>query len=174
MSTLITGDQIRALMFGLRAQKGPATLVQNAAVNLFTITGGKFAITGIIGEVTTAIANTASLTAKVQYTPSGGVAADLCGATVITADVVGTLYGVTSGIATDLLSIQSASETNDVTPHAAAEVPNVTFVHMLWRPIVVRAGTLSVLCSNHDPGTGAVKWTLTGIPIDDGAVLAAV
>lgn len=172
MSTLISGDQIRSLMFGLRAQKGPTTLVQNTGTALFTVTGGKIAVTGVIGEVTTAVANTASLAARLQYTPSGGAAADLCGATVITADAVGTLYSLTSGVATDLLSIQNVSVIGGV-PVGASDVPSVTYVQMLWRPIVVRAGSLSVLVSNHDPGTGAIKWTMLYIPIDDGAVVAA-
>lgn len=172
MSTLISGDQLRALMMGIRAQRGATAFVQNAAVNLFTITGGKAAITGIIGEVTTALANTASMTAKLQYTPSGGSAADLTGATGITADAIGTLYSMTSGVATDLLNVQSVSSIGG-TPVAASEVPNVTFAHLLWRPIVVRAGTLSVLLSNHDPGTGAAKWTLLYVPIDDGITVAA-
>jgi len=172
VSTLIQGDQIRALMLGIRATRGPTTLVQNTGTSLFTVAAGKVALTGVIGEVTTAVANTASLTAKLQFTPSGGSAADLCAATGITADVAGTLYSLTSGVVTDLLSIQSVSVLG-VTPVLAAEVPSVTFAHLLWRPIVVRAGALSILVSNHDPGTGAVKWLLTYIPLDDGASVAA-
>jgi hypothetical protein len=159
-------------MFGLRVQRGPTTLVQNTGTDLFTVTGGKVVITGIIGEVTTLIANTASLAIRLQHTPSGGSAADLSGATVVTADAVGTLYSLTSGVATDLLSVQSVSAIGG-TPVAASEIPNVTFTHLLWRSIVVRAGTVRVLVSNHDPGSGAVKWTMLYAPLDDGAVAAA-
>lgn len=171
MSTLISGDQIRALMFGIRVKK-TAALVQNTAVSLFTVTSGKVAITAIIGEVTDDIPNTASLTMKLQYTPSGGSAADLCAATGITADAVGTLYSVTSGVAADLLSVQSVSSIGG-TPVAASEVPNVTFAQVLWRPIIVRAGSLKALSSNHDPGTNAIEWTLTYMPLDDGVIVAA-
>lgn len=172
MSTLIQGDQIRSLLLGVRVAKSATTLVQNTGTNLFTVSGGMVAITSVIGRVTTAVANTASLTAKLQYTPSGGAAADLCAATGITNDAVGSFYSLTSGVATDLLSVQSVSAIGG-TPVAASEVPNVTFAHILWRPIVVPAGALSVLVSNHSPGTGAVKWDLTYIPYDNGSAVAA-
>lgn len=171
MSVLIQGDQLRALLLGVRVSRSAETLVQNTTTDLFDVTGGLVAITGVVGEVSTAVANTASLTAKLAYTPTGGSAADLCAATGITNDAVGTLYSLTSGVATDLLSVQSVSAIGG-TPVAASEVPNVTFAHLLWRPIIVRAGTLAVTVSNHDPGTGAVQWDLTYIPWDDGASVA--
>lgn len=172
MSVLIQGDQIRSLLLGVRVSKATSTLTQNAATSLFTVSTGMVAITSVIGRVTVAIPNTASLAIKLQYTPSGGAAADLCGSTVITQDAVGTHYSLTSGVATDLLSVQSVSSIGG-TPVAASEVPNVTFAHTLWRPIVVPAGALKVLTSNHDPGTGSIKWDLTYIPYDNGASVAA-
>lgn len=170
MTVMIKGSELRAIALGVRVEK-TATLVQNSGVNLFTVSGGLVAVTALVGTVTTAIANTASLTIKLQHTPTSGSAGDLCGATEITNDSVGTIYSLTSAVATDLLSIQSV--TDITTPTAAAETPTVTYAHLLWRPIVLPAGTLSVLTSNHDPGPGAIRWRLTYVPLDDGAAVEA-
>jgi hypothetical protein len=122
--------------------------------------------------VTTAVANTGSLTTKLQHTPSGGSAGDLCGATGITNDPVGTLYSLTSAVSTDLLSIQDVSVIQS-TAAAAANVPTPTFVHMLWRPVVLPSGAVTALTSNHDPGTGACRWIMTYVPLDVGAKVVA-
>lgn len=169
MSTLIQGDQIRALLLGVRVSNATVSAPQNTSTSIFSVTGGKVAITSVVGEVTTVIGST-TVNYNLTYTPSGGSAADLCGATACTSDAVGTLYSLTSGVATDLLSIQSVSAIGG-TPVAASEAPNVTYAHLLWRPIVVRAGALKWKTSAST--TGAVSWTLTYIPIDDGARVAA-
>jgi len=175
VSVLIQGDQLRALLLGVRVARGATGLTQNAATNLFSVTGGKVVLTSLIGVVSTAIPDTASLAIKLQHTPSGGSAGDLCGATVIQNDSVGTIYSLVSGVATDLLSIQSVSTLKeaDGTQVAASEVPTVTFAQLLRNPIVVPAGTISALCSNHSPGSGAIVWSLTYIPYDAGAAVKA-
>jgi len=57
------------------------------------------------------------------------------------------------------------------TPVAGSEVPNVTYVQNLWRPIVVRAGALNLKASGSD--TGEIKWVMTYLPIDAGASVVA-
>jgi hypothetical protein len=151
-------------------QIAPTTNVLNP---LFTIAGGLIALTSLTAEVNVAIPNTASLTIKLQATPSGGAAADLCGATTITNDALGSLYSLTSGVLTDLLSVQSVSSIGG-TPVAASEVPTVTYTHLLWRPIVLRAGSIGVLVSNHTITPGAMKWHLTYVPIEPLAAVTAV
>lgn len=168
MSVLIQGDQIRSLLMGVAVTKS-LTAPQNTSTALFNVTGGKVAVTSVVGEVTTVIGAT-TVNYNLTYTPSGGAAADLCAATVCTSDAVGTLYSLVSGVATDLLSIQSVSAIGG-TPVAASEAPNVTYAHMLWRPMVVRAGALNWKTSAST--TGVVAWTLTYIPIDNGASVAA-
>jgi len=169
MSVLIQGDQVGALLFGVRVSRASATLPQTASSALFNVTGGKVAITSLIGEVTVALGATAT-SLNLTYTPTSGAAADLCPATVYTSDAVGTLYGMTSGVATDLLCVQSVSSIGG-TPVAASEVPNVTYVQNLWRPIIVRAGALNLKASGSD--TGEIKWVMTYVPIDSGASVAA-
>lgn len=164
--------QISRLVLGQRVEK-TAAFTQNAGTDLFKVEGGLVAVTAIVGVVTTAVANTASLTAKLQHTPTAGSASDLCGATGITNDGVGTIYSLVSGLATDLLSIQSISEFNDSTPHPAAETPGVTFAQLLRQPIALPPGTTRVLTSNHDPGSGTCRWIMTYVPLDLGASVAA-
>lgn len=169
MSVLIQGDQMRALLMGVRVSRATATIPQSTSETIFTVSGGRVAITSVVGEVTTVIGST-SVNFNLTYTPSGGSAADLVAATSCTSDAVGTLYSLTSGVATDLLSIQSVSAIGG-TPVAASEVPNVTYAHLLWRPIIVRAGDMKFKTSAST--TGAVKWDITYIPFDNGASVAA-
>lgn len=169
MANFVGNDQIRQLRFGRKVARATATIPQTTSAAIFTVTGGRIAITSVVGEVTTVIGGTA-VNFNLTYTPSGGSAADLCAATVCTSDAVGTLYTLTSGVATDLLSVQGVSAIGG-TPVAAAEAPNVTFAHLLWRPILVRAGALNFKTSAST--TGAVKWDITYIPFDDGASVVA-
>lgn len=150
--------------FGAFVHKSAHTLTQNDATDIYTVSGGLVAVTSLTGVVTTAIPGTASLTIKLQHTPSGGSAGDLTAATGITSDAVGTLYGWTFGIAAELLSQQSG---------AGTEAPSPTFVKTLDVPVILPAGALSVLCSDHDPGSGAIRWVLTYLPVEDGAVVTA-
>jgi len=172
MSVFIQGDQLRGITLGNRVAK-TGTLVINAGTNLFTVAGGLVVVTSLVGVVSTIVANTASLTMKLQHTPTSGSAGDLSGATVITNDAVGTIYSLTSGVATDLLSVQSVSSIGG-TPVAASEAPSVTYAPLLFRPIVLPSGVLRMLSSNHDPGTGAVAWRLTYVPLDTGASVVAI
>lgn len=174
MSVHIQGNQVRSIALGIKVSKS-AGLTQNAGTNLFTVSGGLVAVTALVGRVTTAVAGTASLTMKLQHTPSGGSAGDLCAATGITSDAAGTLYSLVSGVATDLLSVQSVSTLaeSDGSQVPASEVPTVTFAQLLRQPIVLPAGTVSALCSNHSPGSAAIAWSLVYVPFDDGASVAA-
>lgn len=169
MSVLIQGDQVATVNLGIRVSRASATLPQTASSAIFNVSGGKVMITSLIGEVTVALGATAT-SLNLTYTPTSGAAADLCAATVCTSDAVGTLYGITSGVATDLMCVQSVSSIGG-TPVAASEVPNVTYVQNMWRPIVVRAGALNLKASGSD--TGEIKWVLTYLPVDAGAAVAA-
>ncbi|GIH23009.1 hypothetical protein Aph01nite_13190 [Acrocarpospora phusangensis] len=163
MSALIKNNEMRSVLLGRRAAK-TAGFTQNAGTDLFAVTGGRVILTSLVGQVSTVIPNTASLTIKLQHTPSGGSAGDLSAATVITADAVGTFYSLTTGIAADLLSEQSP---------AGSEAPTVTFAPLLHVPLILPVGVLRVLCSDHAPGAGAVQWTATWFGYDGASKLAA-
>lgn len=154
------GSAFTKNVLGVVVRRPATTLVQNVSTTLFTVSSGLVAVTSLFGIVTTAVANTASLTAKLVTTPSGGSVADLTAATGITDDAVGTLYGWSYPDGDELLSQLTESGT---------EVPSVNFVPLLNPAAIVRPGTIGVTVSNHDPGTGAVKWYCTYVPIDVGA-----
>jgi len=163
MSTIIQGSDLRAIALGTRVEKGPVTNPQTASTALFTVTGGKVAITSLVGIVTTVQGATAN-SFNITYTPSGGSAADLAAATVCTSDAVGTYYTIT-GVAADLVSAQKVGGT---------EVPQVTYAPtptFLTGPLVVGAGALNLKASGNN--TGATTWVLTYVPIDNGAAIVA-
>lgn len=151
MTVLIQGDQIRAIALGVRVERAAAALPQTAAAAIFNVTGGRVAITGIVGEVTTAIQNQLNNT-KLVANPTTGPSVDLCSVLDIANDAVGTLYGI-SGVFADAMH----------GPGAATFLP--------LQSVVVDIGTIDLDCSASN--TGEVAWVLTYVPIDAGASVAA-
>lgn len=152
MSEFLAGKAVRKLLKGIKVERATALLPQTAAAPIFNIRGGRVAITQIIGEVTTVIQTQANLTNLVGN-PTVGTSVDLCTTLSITAFEVGCLLGIT-GLNTDaLIGID------------AGVLPGQT------RDVILAAGTLDLDCAASN--TGAVKWTVFYIPIDDGAWLEA-
>lgn len=151
MTVLIQGSQLRALLAGVRVERAAATLPQTTAEAIFNVTGGRVAITGIIGEVTTAIQNQANNT-KLTANPTTGPSVDICAVLDIANDAVGTLYGI-SGVFGDAMHGPGAA----------------TF--MTVQAVVVDIGTIDLDCAASN--TGEVAWILTYVPLDDGAAVAA-
>ena len=152
MSEFIAGKQLRKLRFGIKVERPTATLPQTTAHALFTVVGGRVAITQIVGEVTTIIETQANNT-KLTAAPDTGTAVDLCTVLSITADEVGCLYGIT-GLNTDAM----------IGINAGALPAQV-------RDVIVNAGTIDLDCAASN--TGSVKWTVFYVPIDDGAYVEA-
>lgn len=160
MSTIITGNQLRSLALGTRVEKAAFTLPASTSTAMFTVSGGRVVITSFIGEVTTVV-QAQACNLNVTIDPTGaGAAADLVAATEINADAVGTFYTV-NGVQADLLGSQSDGGTQ-VPTHALARV---------GRGFMVPAG--SILLKTSATNTGATKWVLTYIPLDDGASVVA-
>lgn len=134
-------------------QRATASLPQTTAASLFTVANGRVLITSIVGEVTTIIETQANAT-KLIATPTIGTAVDMCVALDITADEVGCLYGIT-GTPGDALVGTDAGLT----------------ISMGNKGIVVNAGTIDLDCAASN--TGAIKWTVHYVPIDEGATLVA-
>jgi hypothetical protein len=151
MSTIIQGDQLRTLMFGTTVSKAYTPLAVETKT-LFTITGGKVLITSIVGEVTTAI--TVAGTSKLQANPTTGATGDLCAATDL---------GTTDTPAGDLISFQGLKGDSIVFGVGAAPT--------LKQPIVVNIGTIEQV--NATGADGGITWTLTYVPLDNGASVAA-
>lgn len=133
-----------------RTERATADLPQTDAEALFTITGGRIVVTQIIGEVTTVIETQANET-KLVHNPATGTDVDLCAVLDITADEVGTLYGITGTFANAMVGAGQALPTQAVN-------------------VVLKPGTIDLDCGASN--TGKVKWTLFWAPLDGGAYVA--
>lgn len=158
MSTLIQGSQIRALLLGVRVHRATEALPADASAEaLFTITGGRVILTSLVGRVTTALQAQANAV-KLSYNPTAaGTTFDLCTAVETNGDAVGQTYYIAGDVATPggLLVGGAVGQANPV----------------FAKPLLLDAGTIDVDCA--DGGTGSVEWTITYIPYDDGASVAA-
>lgn len=152
MTVLIDPRERLANNYGIQVSRATAALPQTAAGALFNITGGRIILTSIIGEVTTVIQTQANNT-KLQSNPTTGTTGDLCAVLDITADEVGCLYGIT-GVPGDALIGAGAAQ---------APVP--------LRRLVIPVGAIELNCAASN--TGSVKWTMTYLPLDAGASVAA-
>lgn len=141
-------DSIAKTVQGVRVSKEASDLPQSAAGDLFVVSGGRVKIIQIMGKVDTIIENQAC-NAKISHDPDVGAAADLCADALITADAVGTNYGITGTVANALV----------VASHA--------YLVAQAAPLILPAGviTLTTDASN----TGQVSWDILYVPIDRGA-----
>jgi hypothetical protein len=151
MSTLIQGNQVRAIHLGTRVEKAYTPLVVETKT-LFTITGGLVAITSLVGRVTTAI--TVANTVKLQANPTTGATKDLVAATDL---------GTTDTPAGNLVSFQGLTGDSILTGPGA--VPGIK------QPLYVDTGTIEQVTATG--ADGGITWILTWVPIDDGASLVA-
>lgn len=137
-----------------RAAASTALLFTTAAVPLFTVRVGRILELAIIGEVTTVISNDATL-AKWTGTPTTGTAVDLCAnsATLATA-AVGKLLVMTGTLATAMTIANAGGALWQVTSH------------------VIAPGTIDITGSVQGV-TGAIKFSMWYIPLDDGAYVTS-
>lgn len=155
MSLILDPKSMLAGFRGSKVERATAALPQTTAHALFTITGGRILLTGIIGEVTTVIQTQANNT-KLTFDPSdAGATQDLCAVLDITADAVGTMYSITGTPATalqDALNFLPSSK-------------------QLTLPPILKPGSILLDCAASN--TGSVKWTAFWVPIDATARLVA-
>lgn len=151
MSVLISGPQIRQIGYGTKVDKASATLPASTTQTLFTVSGGRIVLTSIVGEVTTLVQTQAN-NAKLTAAPTTGTAVDLCAVLDITADEVGCLYGIT-GLFTDAMLGSNAGATV-----------------VMRNCLVIPVGVIRLSCAATN--TGATKWSMTYVALDDGASVA--
>jgi hypothetical protein len=154
MSVLIQGSQIRQILLGTKVDRATATIPQTAAQNIFTVAGGRVLVTGLVGTVTTVIGSTAT-TAKVTSTPTTGSAVDIATATAITSQEAGSMLTLP-------LTAKGALVVNN--GGGGGQLP-------AHEPYVVPAGAISYTTSAST--TGSISWSLTYVPLDDGATVTA-
>lgn len=147
-----TRGRIADIAAGLRVDRATATLPQTTESAIFTVSGGKVLILGIIGEVTTVIETQANDT-QLKANPTTGTSVALCADLDITADEVGCLYGIT-GTTTDALVGAGAGY---------APWPS--------QPLVINEGTIDLCCDASN--TGSVAWSVWYVPLEDGAAITA-
>jgi hypothetical protein len=151
MTAMIQGSQLAAINLGTKVSTSSKTVPQNAASALFTVSGGRVVVLGIVGEVTTVIGGTTP-NAKLVANPTTGTDSDITSAVAITSDPVGNLYGVAT-VGGALVVLESVAPLNQT-------------------PFVVKAGTIDLNVSAAD-ATGAIKWDLFYVPLDPGASVTA-
>lgn len=152
MSVLADLSAYRKAIFGQKVDRATAVLPATTQAAIFTVTGGRVIITAIVGEVTTII-QAQPTTLKIRTNPTVGADSDLCATVDMNAKEVGTLIGIT-GLATD-----------------AALAANAGYTVLPRNPVVVPVGTLDLVTGA--TSTGSVKWSITYIPLDDGASVVA-
>lgn len=157
MSTYLSGKSLRALLFGTKVEEPAAVLPATATAHIFTVSGGRVVVTGLVGQCTTVCSATAT-TLSVGVTPTTGTASTtgLCTASAVTSAEVGSLVS--------LPQVKGALLANTVAGGAVQVNGSDGYV--------VEPGTIDITTSATN--TGAFKWTLTYVPLDDGAVVTAV
>lgn len=151
MTTMIQGDQIRAILLGQTASKATGTLAATT-VPLFTVAGGRVMVTAMWGLVTTAI--TVANSYKLQFNPTTGDTSDMCAATDI---------GTTDTAAGSILQFGLATTT---APPKLMSIGTGTG----RLDTVLTIGQIEHVSAGTD---GAITWSLTWVPLDSGATLVA-
>lgn len=149
MASTIPGKAIRNNLYGIRVDRAAAVLPATATQTIFTVAGGRVLITTLVGEVTTATTATATTLAVNLVGSVNGLTQVVCSATSVASLTVGTEYAFTA-LAT-APTIGAAFNQNNET---------------VFTPGVVQAVTSAT-------NTGAMKWTVFYIPLDDGASVVA-
>jgi hypothetical protein len=152
MPVSLNQSQIEALAFynrlGIRVDRASATLPASTATAYYTITGGRVMVTLLLGQVTTLVQTQANA-AKWTSTPTTGSAVDVCA----TKDITGLEAG-------GLLVVNGTAATAMTQANAGAIIAGTV-------PFIVAAGVLKFDCAATN--TGATKWSLFYLPVDDGA-----
>jgi len=125
-------------------QRKTQALPQTGSTALFTVTGNVI-IDQIVGEVTTVIETQANNT-KLVANPTVGADVDLCAVLDISADAVGSTYGITGTLANALVNVPGGA--------GVAQAGKV----------LVHEGTIDLDCAASN--TGSIKWTIHWTPVD--------
>lgn len=153
MTVINEGVAFLKSAFGVKVTNAAGkTLAGTGTGTLFTVAGGKVMVTSLVGEVTTVIQTQANAV-KLVATPTTGSVNDLSATVESSAAAVGSLFAPV-GLAGDALVKSTGGG-----------------VSTLRNPIVVAIGTIGL--NTAATNTGAIKWTLTYVPLDDGATVVA-
>lgn len=151
MATLLQLNQERRLLWGEKVSRAAATLPQGTHAPIFNILGGRVLIHFILGQVTTVLGTVGNM--KLIAEPTVGVAADMCAVVAAGTFAVGEKVSIT-GLPGDAMVAGTG---------AMAGLSK-------WG-LVLDVGTIDLSLSLSD--TGAMKWDLFYVSLDDGATVTA-
>lgn len=139
-------------LFERNVTRASSNLPQTTQSALFRVTG-LIKIINIIGEVTTVIQTQANNT-KLVHNPDTGSDTDLCAVLDITAKAVGSTLNITGTLANAMVNVANGAGISQATH------------------ITVTKGTIDLNCAASN--TGAIKWSIRYIPLEEGAKVIAV
>jgi hypothetical protein len=134
---------------GILVTKAAANLPQTATANLFTVSGAVL-VTGILGQVTSALGATAT---NLSLGVTGSVTA------------ISTAVAVTSGAVGQMFVPVAAAGVGGAAVFSLA--PFVPAARDAFVPFIVAVANITWTTSAND--TGQMKWSLWYVPIDAGA-----
>lgn len=143
---------LASIVKGMRVEKSATAIAGISTKDLFTVSGGNCLVLGLFGEVTTVV-QTQACNTKFVSTPTTGSAVDMSGTVDITAHEVGGFLTLNGTLATALAKTNAG---------AAAFTPTA---------VVVAPGTIGI--NTAADNTGAYKFFIWYIPLEDGASIAA-
>lgn len=147
MASQIAGKLLRNNIYGTKLERAAAVLPATTTTTYFTITGGRILLTTLVGEVTTATSATATTLAVNLVGSVNGLTQVLCNATSVASLTLGTDYAFS----------------------ALAGAPVIGAAFNQNNETVLTPGTIQFVTSATN--TGAFRWTLMYIPLDDGATV---
>jgi len=147
-----TRGRIADINLGLRIDRA-AEAIPVTSDTLFNVVGGRVALLGLVGEVTSAMDATATTLLVVANPTAAGTSTPLCAAS-------GSLANAARGVR---VSLPAAAATGMLlsTTHGAA----VLSEHPPW---VIEEGTIDITVGV-GANAGLMAWTLFYVPVDDGA-----
>ena len=155
------GSQVNAAAITLATQ---GVIVTKASGNIAASTTALFTVAGvniiemIVGDVTTAMDGT-STNIQLVHNPTVGSVADLCGATSVTSDPLGTLY---SYLGDDITTLLVSSGTT---------APGTVYTITPQNKLVLAPGVIGM--EGSAANVGQVLWYCVYVPLSDGASIVA-
>lgn len=154
MTSIYTANSYRLGILGKKVDRVTSTLPATGDLTVFTVTGGRVIVTSLLGEVTTVIQAQANAI-KFKSVPTTGTTKDISGTVDINAYEVGALVSMDGTALSTVLSGTNAGAA----------------LAMRAQGIFVPIGAIKL--NTAATNTGSMKWSITYIPYDDGASLAA-
>jgi len=152
-------DTLDLLTDGITVTRATGALPQTGNDILFTVSGYVL-LKRILGVVTANVGAVGNVTHLRLDTTGAGATTDLClaaGGNDITGDAAGTFYEITGTFANAMIA------TLDV-PKAPSQATD----------LVLPPGNLEIACAGSDGGGGRVQWSVSYVPLTEGAFMVDV